>query len=117
MQASVQNAFGSPLQRLYTLLDHELPLDKQGHPEICFDLQFVCICFMTLANEESPHSKNENFHSDLATKPSADQRAYHHGTLNPSKNLLVVVPSKNSSVVGVNTKISEHQDESLSELY
>lgn len=27
-----------------------------------------------------PHSKNEDFHADIAAKPFADQRAYHHGT-------------------------------------
>ena len=26
------------------------------------------------------HSKNEDFHADIAAKPFADQRAYHHST-------------------------------------
>jgi len=27
-----------------------------------------------------PRSKNEDFRADIAAKPFADQRAYHHGT-------------------------------------
>ena len=27
-----------------------------------------------------PHSKNEDFQADIAAKPFADQRAYHHST-------------------------------------
>jgi hypothetical protein len=36
---------------------------------------------MNASNPEIPlHSRNEDFHVDIATMPFADQRAYHHGT-------------------------------------
>jgi len=44
----------------------------------------ACLYNQPLTNASNlcipPHSKNEDFHADIAAKPFADQRAYHHGT-------------------------------------